>query len=527
MNDLINLIPSIILGAILTPLVVFPFAIAKSFITHSKQREDLANDFSEDTGHRYRSFLGNVLDGLDSMMGKPFSLKSFRFSLGIAFFYPVVINALMWLVGNYPYQLAGETIFPAMPTVNRFFIVIGVFLFVAIEFLLIKNDERINFWFKNLPLRRKFLTNTFFGVIILFVLVSIGFSIIVALAIAIVFAGVFAGVVAGVVTVLFAGAFASAVAFFFAGILAVAFTFSASGAIFFAFAVASTILVIFAILVAFAGSGAAAVDGTVAVVIAGAFTVTGTFAVAVTIVIAFAGTGVVALAITSAVALTKTLLDIRNDDVISFATASWLFFLLLLPFINALLDFVSTSFSRLFSRLLTEKRDNWLVVILWLLFDLVLAFWFLIGLTVALVFTLESLNQLLPSTETLFPWQSYVEQARSQPLGVGFFVVFMLYSTLIPTVLHIGLGLYSLLFSIQPFRKWLVNRLRQPYNEDYLPKHIYQETAVLSLSWVLSISTALILVPFGLYKLMQFRPTFNDGLYRLAYWAGDFAARIF
>jgi len=524
MDILTNIIlPRLLTFAALIPVLSIPYGFALRFVTHKEQREDLVNSFSENTGVTYRSFLKKILNGFDDHINKPFSFRSFCFSLGIAFFYPVIINALLWLVGNYPYQLTGETIFPATSIVNRLMIAIGIFIFIAIQIFLSMNEKEIRIWLDGISLKPKISIIVFLSAVSFLVSVSIGATITQAAMVAAIVAFAFTDALIRSET--FAGSFSNSLGFFAFFAVYAAFSFNGSFANG-AFIVA--LIIIFAVFMAFAS--VLTTTGTVKLGrITGtgtsAFTSTDTFISTFTFASSFVS--VVTFLICFLFTVFVVFIDIQNNSTISIMSAILLFFAFLLPLINALFDYVSTSISRTLSRYLVDTGDNWIVVMIWLLFDLILAFWFLIGLVVTLVFTLEVLNQILPSKDTLFPWQIYIEQAKDEPLGAGFFVIFMLYSTLIPTMLHISLGLYSLFFSKLPFYKWLIDRLHQPFDKTYLPKHILQETAVLGSSWFITFMVAPILLSIGLYQLVRFIPAFNDSLYRLAYWASDLAVKVF
>ena len=86
-----------------------------------------------------------------------------------------------------------------------------------------------------------------------------------------------------------------------------------------------------------------------------------------------------------------------------------------------------------------------------LLADFLIAFFFLVILSVVLPISLEVVNKI--SGKTIVDWRSYVELARTDPWGRGLPVTGMLVTTLIPTFLHFCLMVFLLPPSMT-FPKW-------------------------------------------------------------------------
>ena len=73
-------------------LLNYRFSQAEQYVTNSLQRQKFAEELSSKAGFRYRRNLSRGLNKLDEFIGKPFSFRSFVFSLSIAFLYPIIIN---------------------------------------------------------------------------------------------------------------------------------------------------------------------------------------------------------------------------------------------------------------------------------------------------------------------------------------------------------------------------------------------------------------------------------------------------
>ena len=130
-------------------------------------------------------------------------------------------------------------------------------------------------------------------------------------------------------------------------------------------------------------------------------------------------------------------------------SATFLLFFLLLPFVNALFDWVSWQVSRwLGDNLLNISKDEdtpawWRVVryvgdIIW---DVVVATVCLLGLAWAVPRAINAFNGLFQwfTGESIFAIGAYLCAAAKEPLGDGFWATSMLFSTLFPTVIHLAL----------------------------------------------------------------------------------------
>lgn len=143
------------------------------------------------------------------------------------------------------------------------------------------------------------------------------------------------------------------------------------------------------------------------------------------------------------------------------------FFYLALPLVNALLDWLSWWVSRFFlERTAQESRVR--VIVLDVVLDFGVAVLFMLALCLLLpagAMVLDSLYAGWVDVKSGVPaqtgWQEYAVWARDDPWGKGIMVTLMLVTTLIPTLLHILLGLMA--FFIHGFKgAALADFLEQP-----------------------------------------------------------------
>lgn len=133
------------------------------------------------------------------------------------------------------------------------------------------------------------------------------------------------------------------------------------------------------------------------------------------------------------------------------------FFYIFLPLINTLLDWLSWWVSRFFMERTAVEQVSVRVIVLDVVLDFVVAVLFMLALVLLLpagamgldalyAQTVDANTGLAPQTN----WQEYAVWARDEPWGKGIMVTLMLVTTLIPTLLHIFLGLVA--FYIHAFK---------------------------------------------------------------------------
>ena len=389
---------------------------------------------------RYAARLRWSLGALSRFFGsRAFSIKSYELCLTWAFFYPIILGLLFWLGSNQ--DISGFGLFPQI--------------------------EEGRFWKAPLiPILIVGMTYSFYKFY-----KEYGVKGLIWLAFTVAFAVAFAFAVA--VDGAFAVAFAVAVAV--AG--AVAFAVAGAGAVAFAFAVA--VAVAFAGAVAVAVAVAGAVAGAVAFAFAGAGAGAGAFAVALVVAFAFA----LAFAFAFAILITYSYFLKKGNRLLFyilyfsflvvcigvFLAQPWLpvnelsfgilLFLVVLPIINSILDWLSLGVTRLLLKKSLRapthiKKAGYylldfvaaLITLLVLIFSL-----FLVIKGMSLAAGLSALEQ--PAYYLGALWQRIdsrpVWQTLLSPDG---WVFMMIFSTFLPSLLH-GLAFGGFLLTItQPDR---------------------------------------------------------------------------
>ncbi len=187
--------------------------------------------------------------------------------------------------------------------------------------------------------------------------------------------------------------------------------------------------------VAIVGLGGVAFAVIAAVAIFG--TVVGAGAVAVAVLGTVVGTAAVFAAVVAAAALAGAG---------EFAMIYGIFYLLL-PTLNAAFDCLSWIVTRWFIERAKDVKaggDGVLFLMGALAADIAFALVCVIGLTLALPVALELVNLALRSGGLApVPWRAMVETATRQPLTDGLLVTGMLATTLVPTMIHVGVGLHG------------------------------------------------------------------------------------
>lgn len=201
------------------------------------------------------------------------------------------------------------------------------------------------------------------------------------------------------------------------------------------YAKAGRVLVRIAPSLAVASAAAAAIG--VAVTSAG--TPIGPFFTIGVITFAASGAGPGAIPLTTVV----TIFAMAMTNVASYQGSMFMLFNALLPLINALADFVSVGFTRLFIRKIASGTQTAKQILFELACDLFIALACLAGLLFALTFALDQWQALSPNTLP-FDWRAYRTQVLNNEAGAWVFIATMLASTLIPTLVHVSLGAYAL-----------------------------------------------------------------------------------
>jgi len=122
-------------------------------------------------------------------------------------------------------------------------------------------------------------------------------------------------------------------------------------------------------------------------------------------------------------------------------------FLALLPLTNSLLDYISLKISKYMSEQIMQDNTI-LTVLLHLLADLIIAIILLLSLALFLHFSVELLNMFLDEP---IPMKEMLIATWNDPFSVkNGWITFMLFSTLLPTFVHLVLALGALFIAIMP-----------------------------------------------------------------------------
>lgn len=222
-------------------------------------------------------------------------------------------------------------------------------------------------------------------------------------------------------------------------------------------------LVVFELLKAVNGNSAAAGTGGLAV-ISGVMGAGGLF-------IAVNGTAKIQVAAgVSVIAISgvMTVLSFENFEI--FEIFEPISFWLVLPVVNAVMDWLSWAVSReLAQHLVADEADGVLGRVFsksgavgHILIDGVLAVVFLFGLGLVLPTSVQAMNALLADGDAdSIVWAPLLEEAQQAPWTAGLSVTLMLVTTLVPTALHVGTAFLALLVRPMVGHRRVVARLRE------------------------------------------------------------------
>jgi hypothetical protein len=190
---------------------------------------------------------------------------------------------------------------------------------------------------------------------------------------------------------------------------------------------------------------------------------------------------------------------------INSANILYLLFFLMLPFINSIFDYISMYYSRLFAQKILKTDSKWEVFVD-IIIDLAIALVLLFGLAFTFFYTLEYTNSFITDEKLLIPIEAYTRQLLSNPFDKEvLWIMLMFFSTLIPTLAHLVLGLYSLLALrvIKPHLGKVVDKLNSLKDNDpnsFKKYLIAKELAVYALSRMLNVYMIIglsIIIGFG------------------------------
>lgn len=406
----------------------------------------------------YRKGLTSALEILHKWFGRPFGGQALFFNTSLAIFYAIFFFVLSWMLGRSG-KLCSIQILPKIDSLSwRFFWV----SFFSLAFIVIlKSKWIVSFISKTFSLN---LSDFIVKLLALALALVVGAGAL-ALATATGAAGAalalaaLAVALAVLVLVLLALRAGSVVSEAVAVVVTVAVI--AAIAVVAAPAPGATVVVAALALAVVAAIGVAVTVVVVAVAVA--LTVAGAVAAvgATLVVIVAVGKGKYYLAYSMLIAFFGILffcflkewkfLTINGDVVI------YLFFIILLPFINGFVDFLSFAASRkLGSKMVIDLKLNKLSAFgMYFIVDLVIAVLLLLLLIIMICFSVTVFNNLIiKDTKLMIDLQGtngIVTLAKNDPFGAnGLWVTLMIFSTLVPTSAHLfaaSYGLFTVLFA--------------------------------------------------------------------------------
>lgn len=240
----------------------------------------------------------------------------------------------------------------------------------------------------------------------------------------------------------------------------------------------------------------------IASTVAGAFAEAGTIVLAIIAAFALAFTlaGVLATAGTAAAMVLMLVLTVAALAFSGKFAFLLLLFFVLLPMLNALLDWVSWIVTRFFLQRVARVSSSLSgagLLVLELTADLAAAIVLFLGLVVLLPNGIEVINAVLSVTgRAPFDWQDVVLRANAAPFSEGLFVIGMLITTLLPTFIHFTRGMAGVAaawtpgaaeaaaglrdWSDNPSHAWSTGDVAYTQDQpDYYQQGGFQEAAVL------------------------------------------------
>lgn len=188
---------------------------------------------------------------------------------------------------------------------------------------------------------------------------------------------------------------------------------------------------------------------------------------------------------------------------------SFLLFLLVLPWCNGVMDWISLSVSRWFGRgIVAESRSvrGLAGTVLLALADLIAALAFLFAVAWFLAFGVEALGLYVGLSLEL---DDYITDAVAHPWSRGLWASIMVLSTLLPTAVHFVLALAAVWFAWfgNPVGRWCARQLRAGTAAHYLGPELY-----LVFGWTLPVLAVPLAMGWGLYHLFALVEPLPDAI---------------
>ena len=211
----------------------------------------------------------------------------------------------------------------------------------------------------------------------------------------------------------------------------------------------------------------------------------------------------------------------RVDGLFHYLSITIILFLVVLPFLNALWDWVSWGISRWLGTEIVRRRSVSRIAG-HAVIDVVAALLLLLGLTVTLVIVIEGINVLGQTFANVAPLEldEFLVKAAADPWGPnGLWVTCLLLSTLLPTMTHFLMVIASPLALLPPrrFRHWLADRLAG----DPAAHELSEVAWYFALFWPVAGVILVAMFAGVLWVIAEAKEPVSDMLYQLALWTID------
>jgi len=190
-----------------------------------------------------------------------------------------------------------------------------------------------------------------------------------------------------------------------------------------------------------------------------------------------------ALAVAVAVASASASASYFKTGIMDDYSITVVLFLVVLPFLNGAWDWFSLSVSRCLGEDILKRRSGLRALGLALL-DVAAAVFFLFTLAAVLILGIETLVYF---AEWDFNLQDFLIVAATDPWGQGFWVSFMLLSTLVPTAAHFAVVLFGVVPSLGwGFRGTLTEKINGTESRYLLPAVYFAFWGIASVAMVIA-----------------------------------------
>lgn len=209
---------------------------------------------------------------------------------------------------------------------------------------------------------------------------------------------------------------------------------------------------------------------------------------------------------------------------------AYMLFFVALPIANAFADIISWAVTRWFVRE-AARRGFTFRVFMEAIFDLLIAASCLIFLVTIMPNVIEAFNYFFPSA--MVDWVSLAKTARTDPFGEGFLITGMLFTTLVPTAVHLFYGIGGALVAPLAGQEQIAARLAKWPESKGFDDPTFEAQVVKAIrvrqwkkcAWVF-VAAAILMIGWLLFSFAA--PNFADFLFEVAmcstWWQGSSCA---